>query len=79
MEKLLKDLMWKCHENRLNFEVYPILEDDLIVRVFTFGEENELVEVSKGYTNGWNLEYESAEDALERMHREVDAFLEGGE
>ena len=75
VEKLLKDLAWKCHQNRLNFEIYPIEPDSVVINVFTFDEFGELLRLSEGHTDGWRLEFESAEMALERIHKEVDAFL----
>jgi len=76
MEKLFKELAWKCHKNKLDFRVHQIVRDDtLILEVLTFDEDFYPIHISKGYTAGWHTEFESPIAALERMHREVDEFI----
>lgn len=74
MEQLLKDLMWKCYENELKVDM-ALYRDTYKVDIADIDRGNNLVEVSEGRLSGWNIENESAIDALKRIHKEVDEYL----
>jgi|SRR5699024_5400583 len=74
-ENLFKELAFKCLRNRLDFVSSAVINTDLIT-VEDFDKEGKLINVSEGRVAGWKTEYETPIAALERMHKEVDDYLE---
>lgn len=69
--KLLTDLVWKCYKNDLAIDIAPKNYGSVTVWDHL---ENEAVNVTEGYLKNWK--WETPEDALNRMHKEVDAYLD---
>ncbi len=70
-EMLITSLFKKCFDNKLDFEYH---EAPAIVSVFTFKNEA-FIKISNGYIKKWK--FETPEEVLTRMHKEVDEYLEG--
>jgi len=70
MEKLFKDLAWKCFESNLHIDFQPTIYGISISKV---DEDHNHTEVTQGYIKNW--EWENPIDALKRMHKEVDEFI----
>jgi len=72
MEKLFKELAWKCYENDLAFDFSHHVNQVRIYKILVVGDEIEYI--TEGYIKNW--EWEAPVDALERMHKELDEYLE---
>lgn len=70
MEKLFKDLAFKCYENDLHFSYWANFG---LIEVYTFISK-EVEWISRGYIKDW--EDEAPEEVLKRIHLEVDEYLE---
>lgn len=70
MEKLLKDLVWKCFDNNLSIDLDSTNYGSVTVWDYT---EEKAITVSEGSLKNWISE--EPRETLNRMHKEVDAYI----
>ena len=66
----LSELLKKCYKHNLHFTLFN--NHNRSVDIYD-SSKNKSVKITEGHTKNWD--YESYDDTINRMHREVDEYI----